>query len=269
MSRSFSGAEQGNLRPRPKSDFFITPRASSTHYIRATGGSSRIPSYASSEKGHYAKNHPKARPPSLQHIYTLYALPSMKPEGAGVETTERIELPLLTSKDLVNYFNEFNDLRNLPDTRSIPEQYRYIYPPSLLNPLDLCALRAHLLEPSIYQHWLRWMNQINELINGWEKAVFMMRKAVETYLELPETKKQAFGRIDDLNSSSTQGVNQFVELHLNRAVDITKASNTVHGMRDVQKLDPLGSEFESWKIKYESLHEERRKWTRVKLGYRF
>ena len=178
------------------------------------------------------------------------------------------QLPNLTPRDLIDYFNNLNDLRSNPETRSLPEQYRYIYPPSLLEPSEISSLQAHIMHPWIRPLWLRWMDEIRNLINEWERAVGMMGKEVEKYLALTENEKLSYKRIDDLNTSSTQGVNQFIELHLERAIQIVKAPRKGNAI-NTSKFMELGVEFESLKAKYANLHVERRKWTRLKLGYNY
>jgi len=185
-----------------------------------------------------------------------------------VDMIHQPQLPALTPKDLIDYFNNLNDLRNNPETRNLPEQYRFIYPPSLLDPSEISSLQAHITHPWVRPLWLRWMDEVRDLINEWERAVGMMGKEVETYLALTENEKLAYKRIDDLNTSSTQGVNQFIELHLERAIQIVKVPRKGNAIND-SKFPELGVEFENLKAKYANLHVERRKWTRLKLGYNY
>ena len=110
------------------------------------------------------------------------------------------------------------------------------------------------------------------MITEWERAVGMMGKEVEIYLSLRESERQTAQRIDDLNTSSTQGVNGFVEMHLDRGIQIAKGVVASAGngleLKEWTRWGELMVEFETWKAKYENLHEERRRWTRMKLGYK-
>lgn len=183
-----------------------------------------------------------------------------------IDMIAKSPLPPLTPKDLIDYFNNLNDLRRNPETRTLPEQYQYIYPPSLLQPSEISSLQAHITHPWIRPLWLGWIEEIKNLIDEWERAVGMMGKEVEVYLSLSENEKLAYRRIDDLNSSSTQGVNQFIELHLERAIQIVKAPRKGIPI-STSKFPELATEFENLKVRYTNLHGVRRKWTRLKLGY--
>jgi len=167
----------------------------------------------------------------------------------------------------VDYFSELNELRNLSGARILPPQYRFIYPRELLEPDELPKLQLHITHSSIHVHWRQWLDEIRDLIGEWERAVGMMGKEVETYLGLPENEKAAFKHIDDLNSYTVQGVNKFIELHLDRAIQILKAPRKGSSPPLDSKLLELGTELDNLKAKYANLHEERRKWTRLKLGY--
>lgn len=247
--RFFDGSE--NIRPRSKSEILIPTRPSSSIYP--------------------ARNRPvlpaanrDVRPRLLKQRFNAYSLPvSTSSPRLGSQ------LPDLTPKELIDYFTELNDLRVASGLRVFPDEYRYIYPLALLQPSEISSLQAHILHPSIHVHWRKWLDEIKDLISEWERAVCILGKEVQEYLELPEGKKSTYKRIDDLNSSTTQGVNQFIELHLDRAVQIVKAPRRNSGQSFDSKFLELGAELESWKAKYANLHEERRKWTRMKLGYKY
>lgn len=247
----FDGAEHTKGRSRPKSDMFAPKRASSGFVSRGTRPSFMLP-----VDGEVLP----VRPRPLKQRFTAYSLPS---------PTQRIQLLSLTSKDLIHYFSELNDLRNVSGARVLPEQYRFIYPPGLLQPSELSKLQLHITHPWIHVHWRQWLDEIKDLIGEWEKAVGMMGKEVETYLGLPENEKAAFKHIDDLDSYTVQEVNKFIELHLDRAIQILKAPRRGSSPPFDSKLLELGTELDNLKAKYTNLHEGRRKWTRLKLGYKY
>ena len=268
MAKFYDGSEYIRHRPRPKSDILIPSRASSSA-LYSLRNSPLTPTF----------NREPPPPKLLKHMFSVYSLPSSSshPRRASVMEIDtahpKTPLPPLTPKDLVDYFNFHNDLRKNPVTRTLPEQFRYIYPPSLLQPSDLSSLQAHVSHPWIRPVWLRWMDEIRYLVNEWERAVGMMGKEVERYLTLSESEKLSHKRIDELNSSSIQGVNQFIEMHLDRAIRMAKAPavGAVIGSSDIStiKFQELAVEFENLKAKYANLQEERRKWTRLKLGYNY
>jgi len=240
-----------------------------------------IPNRPSSSPLYTPRNNPLtptfnrgAGPPKLlKQMFRPYSLPSSitSPQRGSIMEVDMIhqpQLPAMTPKDLIGYFNNLNDLRSNSETRSLPEQYQYIYPPSLLEPSEISSLQAHITHPCIRPLWLRWMGEVRDLISEWERAVGMMGKEVVSYLALSESEKLAYKRIDDLNTSSTQGVNQFIELHLERAIQLVKEPRKGNAINTSKFLE-LGMEFENLKAKYVNLHVERRKWTRLKLGYNY
>jgi len=244
------GGEHGKVRQRPKSDMFAPKRASTGFVSRGTRP------FVLPADGEVLP----ARPRPLKQRFTAYSLPS---------PTQRVQLLSLTSKDLMDYFSELNDLRNVSGSRVLPEQYRFIYPPGLLQPAEWSKLLLHITHSCIHVHWQQWLDEIKDLISEWEKAVGMMGKEVETYLSLSENEKAAFKHIDDLNSYTVQEVNKFIELHLDRAIQILKAPRKGNTPPLDSKLLDLGTELDNLKAKYANLHEERRKWTRLKLGYKY
>lgn len=264
------GAEHSRSRQRPKSDILI-PHRSSSSPLYSIRNSPLTPTF----------NRELSNPPkTLKHLFSAYSLAcsSSHPRRASImemDTAPKAPLPELTPKDLMDYFNLHNDLRKHPGTRSLPEQYRYIYPSSLLQSSEITSLQAHIAHPSIRPLWLRWMEEIRFLVSEWERAVGMMGKEVERYLMLSESEKQLYKRIDELNSSSIQGVNQFIEMHLDRAIRIVSKVPVFEGLEgtnlnpNMSKFPELTVEFENLKAKYANLQEERRKWTRLKLGYNY
>ncbi|KAF8459069.1 hypothetical protein BGX38DRAFT_318010 [Terfezia claveryi] len=257
-----SDPSQFKMRERPHSEIFI-PNRSSSSPLYTLRNSPLTPTF----------NREIGPPKLLKQVFRAYSLPSSiaNPRRGcimEVDIIQQPQLPALTPKDLIDYFNNLNDLRSNPETRSLPEQYRFIYPPSLLDPSEITSLQAHITHPLVRPLWLRWIGEVRDLINEWERAVGMMGREVGAYLALTENEKLAYKSIDDLNTSSTQGVNQFIELHLERAIQIVKAprkGNTIN----TSKFPELAVEFENLKVKYENLHVERRKWTRLKLGYNY
>ena len=270
MSRAFFaiGTEQGRYRPRPKSEFISTRDASTfQHFRQMSSRFSPPPSPGTSRRTLSISRRP---PSQLKHMYTPYPLPgkSLNLRPGSVESDPSSHLPPLQSSDCLKYFHEFNDLRYDAHMRHLPEQYRFIYPPRLLsdNPESFLELQRHVSDPSVNHHWYMWMHQVRDFITEFERAVSLMGQEVEAYLKLTEAEKMTFRRIDNLDSYSTQGVNEFVEKHLNRAIQIVSArSKGTHP----QKMVDYETEFGGLKKRYERAHDERRRWTRLKLGYRF
>lgn len=234
-----SDPSQYKIRERPQSEIFIPSRSSSSP-LYTLRNSPLTPTF----------NREIGTPKLLKQVFRAYSLPSSiaNPRRGSIMEVDIIQQPQLPALT--------------------PEQYRFIYPPSLLDPSEITSLQAHITHPLVRPLWLRWIGEVRDLINEWERAVGMMGREVGAYLALTENEKLAYKRIDDLNSSSTQGVNQFIELHLERAIQIVKAprkGNTIN----TSKFPELAVEFENLKMKYENLHVERRKWTRLKLGYNY